>query len=371
MIVVFPDYTISAFPCHLSSSVLYYSMVIFDNGRFGTLVNIQKKLALLVAGLLCACTFSIPGISGAAAGDTAGAPSLVFDSDPGSDDALALFLMKQRQVVPDLVLATYGNAPEKQTSSNLVLVLGDLELDLPVYHGADRPWKGKKPRYREPGFNGKDGLLGLSDTFRDKNEKNGRKLVQPGSLEEAREKLKQHRHITYVATGPLSTLAALVQDPDIKSRIDHVYILGGQLAAPDPETPGEANFAWDPKAVKIVMESGLDITLFPVELTGTQYIEEEELQNLSRQGTWPEFMDLIRANQAAHAKAGEENAAVLPAIFPVLYQLAPEQFAVEDRRITVDKNGQLQENPQGTLVHAVLGVNPRYQWKALEKSFGQ
>ena len=62
---------------------------------------------------------------------------------------------------------------------------------------------------------------------------------------------------------------------------------------------------------------------------------------------------------------------MLPAIFPVLYQLAPEQFAVEDRRITVDKNGQLQENPQGPLVHAVLGVNPRYQWKALEKSFGQ
>ena len=90
------------------------------------MVNIQKKLALLVAGLICACTFSIPGISGAAAGETAGAPSLVFDSDPGSDDALALFLMKQRQVVPDLVLATYGNAPEKQTSSNLVLVLGDL-----------------------------------------------------------------------------------------------------------------------------------------------------------------------------------------------------------------------------------------------------
>lgn len=108
-----------------------------------------------------------------------------------------------------------------------------------------------------------------------------------------------------MATGPLSTLAVLVQDPDIKSRIDQVYILGGQLAAPDPETLGEANFAWDPKAVKIVMESGLDITLFPVELTGTQYIEEEELQNLSRQGTWPEFLDLIRANQAAHAKPGK------------------------------------------------------------------
>ena len=62
---------------------------------------------------------------------------------------------------------------------------------------------------------------------------------------------------------------------------------------------------------------------------------------------------------------------MLPAIFPVLYQLDPSQFAVEDKRITVDKNGQLQEDPQGTLVHGVLGVNPRCQWRALEKAFAR
>ena len=49
----------------------------------------------------------------------------------------------------------------------------------------------------------------------------------------------------------------------------------------------------------------------------------------------------------------------------------PDQFAVEDRRVIVDKTGRLTEDPQGTLVHAVLGVNPRYQWRMLEKIFSQ
>ena len=99
--------------------------------------------------------------------------------------------------------------------------------------------------------------------------------------------------------------------------------------------------------MKAVMESGLDLTLFPRELTGTQYIGEQEIQNLGRSGKWPEFLELIRANQAAHEKAGEEPAAVLPAIFPILYRLDPSQFAVEDKRITVDKMDSSRKIPRG------------------------
>lgn len=242
-----------------------------------------------------------------------------------------------------------------------------LDLDLPAYHGADRPWKGKKWKAPREGFHGKDGLLGLSGALKEKAEKAGRELQKPGSLEEARDRLKTLYHISYISAGPLSTLAGLLQDPRIRSRMDRVYLVGGSLAG---ET-AEFNFAQDPKAVRAVLESGVDITLFPVELTATQYVEEEELQKLARYGTWPEFLELLRANQGAHARQGEEPAAVLPALFPVLYRMDPDQFAVEDRRVTVDKTGRLTEDLQGTLVHAVLGVNPRYQWRMLEKSFSQ
>lgn len=242
-----------------------------------------------------------------------------------------------------------------------------LDLDLPAYHGADRPWKGKKWKAPREGFHGKDGLLGLSGALKEKAEKAGRELQKPGSLEEARDRLKTFHHIAYITAGPLSTLAGLLQDPQIRSRVDRVYLVGGSLEG----QTAEFNFAQDPKAVQAVLASGVDITLFPVELTATQYVEEEELRKLARYGTWPEFMELLQANQAAHARQGEEPAAVLPALFPVLYRMDPDQFAVEDRRVIVDKTGRLMEDPQGTLVHAVLGVNPRYQWRMLEKIFSQ
>lgn len=329
----------------------------------------RKKTVALVLGALLGCQLGWGALpAGAAAPENlSGKTALAAEVDPGSDDALALFMMKRSGQVPDLVLSTYGNAPEKQTSTNLGLTLQVLDLDLPVYHGADRPWKGKKWKAPRDGSNGKDGLLGLSGALKEKAEKAGRELQKPGSLEEARDRLKTLYHISYISAGPLSTLAGLLQDSRIRSRMDRVYLVGGSLAG---ET-AEFNFAQDPKVVRAVLESGVDITLFPVELTATQYVEEEELQKLARYGTWPEFLELLRANQGAHARQGEEPAAVLPALFPVLYRLDPDQFAVEDRRVTVDKTGRLTEAPQGTLVHAVLGVNPRYQWRMLEKSFSQ
>ena len=240
----------------------------------------RKKTAALVLGALLGCQLGWGALPAGAAApeDLSGKTALAAEVDPGSDDALALFLMKRSGQVPDLVLSTYGNAPEKQTSTNLGLTLQVLDLDLPVYHGADRPWKGKKWKAPRDGSNGKDGLLGLSGALKEKAEKAGRELQKPGSLEEARDRLKTFHHIAYITAGPLSTLAGLLQDPRIRSRMDRVYLVGGSLAG---ET-AEFNFAQDPKAVQAVLESGVDITLFPVELTATQYVEEEELQKLAR-----------------------------------------------------------------------------------------
>lgn len=191
--------------------------------------NVKKKVLALVLGFCCAWQMAWGIVLAAAekeAGKT-GIPTLVYDGDPGSDDALALFLLKQNSLVPDLAFATYGNGPEKQMSSNMVLVTGALAMDLPIYQGADRPWKGRKLKFKESGFNGKDGLLGLASMLKEKSQGRDRKTLQPGDLEEAQKQLKKCRHITYIVTGPLSTLAGLLQDPEVKSRIDRVYLVGG------------------------------------------------------------------------------------------------------------------------------------------------
>lgn len=251
-------------------------------------------MTALVLGTLLACTLG----AGAALAEPAApadvdisAPSLVYDGDPGSDDAFALFLLQKNGQGPDLDLA--------------------------------------------------------------------------------KKQLKQLHHITYIATGPLSTLAGLLQDPDIKNRIDKVYIMGGNLWEDLGEGQNEFNFAQDPKAVDQVLKSGLDITLFPLDLTNNQIVDEPEIQKLAGYGTYPEFIQLLRGNQAAHAQRGMENAAVLHDIFPVLYLLDPEPFTAEDKKLAVDTaTGALTEAPDGTTVHVVLGVNPRTSgkpWNGLSK----
>lgn len=335
--------------------------------------KLGKKMTALVLGALLACTLG----AGSAWAETVApetvdisAPSLVFDGDPGSDDAFALFLLQKNGQGPDLALATFGNAPEKQTYANTVLLTKALDLKMPVLPGADRPYKGKKLKAWKGGFNGDDGLYGISEAWRKKLGLSKNQLESSGDLDLAKKQLKQLHHITYIATGPLSTLAELVQDPDLKSRIDKVYIMGGNLWEDLGEGQNEFNFSRDPKAVDQVLKSGLDITLFPLDLTNSQIIDEPEIQKLAGYGTYLEFIELLRGNQAAHAQRGMENAAVLHDIFPVLYLLDPDQFTGEDKKLAVDTGtGALTEAPDGATVHVVLGVNPRTQWRALERAF--
>ena len=333
--------------------------------------NFGKKMTALVLGGLLACTL---GAGTAAAADFTDlqpeVPSLVCDGDPGSDDAFALFLLKQSGQVPDLVLATFGNAPEKQTYANTVLITRALEMEVPVLNGADRPYKGKKLKNWKGGANGDDGLYGISEDWRKKLGLSRDQQQSSGDLEAAKKRLKQLHHITYIATGPLSTLANLLQDPDIRSRIDKVYIMGGNLWEELGNQNAELNFSRDPKAVEQVLKSGLDITLFPLDLTSNQIVDEPEIQKLAGYGNYPEFIQLLRGNQAAHAQRGMENAAVIHDIFLVLYLLDPGKFTEEDKKLTVDPaTGTLTEAPNGTIVHTVLGVNPRTQWRALERAF--
>lgn len=333
--------------------------------------NFGKKMTALVLGGLLACSL---GAGTAAAADFSDlqpeAPALVYDGDVGSDDAFALFLLKQNGQVPDLALATFGNAPEKQTYANTVLVTRALDMKVPVLPGADRPYKGKKLKNWKGGFNGEDGLYGIAEAWRKKLGLSKDQLESSGELEMAKKQLKQLHHITYIATGPLSTLANLLQDPDIKSRIDKVYIMGGSLWEDLGEGNTEFNFSRAPKAVDQVLKSGLDITLFPLDLTNSQIVDEPEIQKLAGNGTYPEFVELLRGNQTAHAQRGMENAAVLHDIFPVLYLLYPDKFTGEDKKLAVDtETGALTEAPDGATVHVVLGVNPRTQWRALERAF--
>ena len=85
--------------------------------------------------------------------------------------------------------------------------------------------------------------------------------------------------ITVVAIGPLTNIAHTIQlYPDFARSVAEIVIMGGvfQLDSYLKDT----NFAVDPEAAKIVIESGANITLAPLDVTTQTLLTHQDLDKL-------------------------------------------------------------------------------------------
>src|SRR5215472_6266311 len=191
---------------------------------------------------------------------------IIIDTDPGVDDAVAILLAL---AAPDAlqvagIVAVAGNLPLAQTERNARLVC---ELagrpDLAVYAGCARPLMGSPAT--AAAIHGEDlgerlGLPGpvmplqpghgvdfIIDTLR---------AAAPGS-------------VTLCALGPSTDIAmALVKAPDIAGSIAELVVMGGAGFEIGNVTPAaEFNIHVDPHAARVVLDSGVRVTLIPLDLT--------------------------------------------------------------------------------------------------------
>lgn len=190
---------------------------------------------------------------------------IVIDTDPGTDDAVAILLALASPELDVLGLtAVAGNVPLAATERNARAIC---ELagrpDLPVFAGCPRPIDGRvidavhihaehglgrltlpppqTPRRPE------HGVAFLIDTLRQ---------AEPGT-------------VTLCALGPLTNIAvALVMAPEIAGRTAELVLMGGASHALGNMTPAaEFNIHADPQAATIVFSSGIPITMVPLEVT--------------------------------------------------------------------------------------------------------
>ena len=68
---------------------------------------------------------------------------LIIDTDPGTDDAIALLVAAAEGLDVRLVVSTYGNVPHAHTKRNAVDLAGLLFPGTPVLYGADGPIEGR------------------------------------------------------------------------------------------------------------------------------------------------------------------------------------------------------------------------------------
>ena len=88
--------------------------------------------------------------------------------------------------------------------------------------------------------------------------------------------------VTIVATGPLTNIAAaLQQQPDLASLIGHLIMIGGTLAGPGNVTAAaEFNIYCDAEAARAVFHSQVTKTLIPIDLTSRVLLSFDLLEKI-------------------------------------------------------------------------------------------
>ena len=197
---------------------------------------------------------------------------VVIDCDAGVDDALALILaLHSPELEVKAVTGVNGNVPLSLVFENIQKVLSLIKPENKPFiaKGADRPLKGN-PVYAHS-VHGEDGLGGAKI-------ERGEKCweLHPGPADELILEMA-HQYpgeLTLIATGPLTNVAlAMGKDREGMGQLEEISIMGGAVRRKGNITPfAEFNIYSDPLAAEIVFESGLPVTLVPLDVTHQAFL---------------------------------------------------------------------------------------------------
>jgi purine nucleosidase len=191
---------------------------------------------------------------------------IIIDTDPGIDDAVAILLAlaapEELEVLG--IVAVAGNLPLALTERNARRVC---ELagraDISVYAGCTRPLL--RPLATAEHIHGetaRDRLLLPDPTMAPRVQHGVDFLVETLRAAEA-------STITLCALGPLTNIAmALVKAPEVAGKIGELVVMGGACFELGNVAPAaEFNIHVDPHAAAIVLDSGIPITMIPLDVT--------------------------------------------------------------------------------------------------------
>ena len=189
---------------------------------------------------------------------------VIIDTDPGTDDALALLMALN---CPDMeiegITTVGGNATLAQTTRNALRLVEFVAggRAVAVAAGADRPARGSFSFAYH--VHGTDGLgVDLPSS--------ARKLHQADAVEFIRDRaLAAPGQVTVIALGPLTNVAAALDGrPDVAKAISEIVVMGGAVEVPGNITShAEFNIYEDPWSANAVCVSGVPVTLVGLDVT--------------------------------------------------------------------------------------------------------
>lgn len=193
---------------------------------------------------------------------------IIFDTDPGVDDAMALlFALKSPEIEVIGLTTIFGNSNVDATTRNALNLLDFAgRPDIPVAKGAGVPLV--IPPHPTGEFVHGDDAMGNIGWHTQTNPE--MRAVEPHAAQFIVEQVMANPgQITLVPVGPLTNLALALQlEPRIAKHVKKVVMMGGSVLHAGNVSPlAEANVHNDPHAAALVFRAEWPITMAGLDVT--------------------------------------------------------------------------------------------------------
>lgn len=263
---------------------------------------------------------------------------ILFDTDPGIDDACAILLaLASPEVSVEGLSIVHGNCSLEQGTTNALAILELANAaHIPVARGCELPLV--QPSFLAPETHGDTGLgyAELPAPRAKPTPRHGvdflieRILASPGK-------------ITLVALGPLTNVAlAIRQEPRIVEALKEIIVMGGALRYEGNTTAlAEFNTYVDPHAAHIVYHAGIPTTLVPLDVTYQCILTPGDVRRL-RETDSPitKFVaDATRFYMEFHDEFQKIEGCVINDPLALALTFAPELCTYQNLPVDVDLSG--------------------------------
>lgn len=256
---------------------------------------------------------------------------IIFDTDPGVDDALALMLLAKSNFSNILAITTTaGNSTIENTTANAQYLKKLLKLNSTIYSGARDALTGP---FTTAKVHGSTGLFGIEH-------QETPNITNDASQMIAKIVRENPGEVTIICIGPQTNLAkAIIDNPDLPKLIKEVIIMGGTYLSPGNKTSvAEFNICLDPEAAEIVFESEIKKTVIPLDVCYQTPLFMEDFNKISG-----ELSTTVLSLAGPYIKAlskfeGQDGAIVYDAL-AVYYLLNPQAFKTEDYEVHIETSG--------------------------------
>jgi len=267
--------------------------------------------------------------------------SIIIDTDPGQDDALAILLALASPEIELLgICAVAGNVPLSLTAVNarkICELAGKPQTK--VFAGASRPML--RPLVTAEHVHGKTGLDG--PTLPEPRMSLQKQFAPDFIIDTLME--RPANTVTLCTLGPLTNIGlALVKEPRIASRIKRIIAMGGGWSEGGNITPAaEFNIYVDPHAARLVFQSGAPITLIPLDCTHKAISTRARVEKFRhmKNNTGPAVAELLDFYERFDVEKYGSDGGPLHDPCVIAWLLQPELFTGKDVNVEIECESEL------------------------------